>query len=337
METSPPVQDKKRHHFVPIAYLSQFTDELGKVFAYIADGPEEPQHMKPDAIGFEGYYYSQIRPDGTRDANTVEDLFGTVETKWSPIMERIRKRLDLTADIETVMEFMTLQRVRVPAARDLIETNLAGVVMATLRQMDAQGALPPKPEGFEDILDHIVVPIDPQMSLTAMGPMAQGMIEVVDRLGFQIVHLDDQMDGSFITSDNPVVFFDPTVQEDRLRPYHWRRPSGAIELLFPLSPRTLLRGYSDLRLDYQRHGLRHVKLTSRQEAKRINRLVAKFGYRLIFAKDRSHDRLVTKYLAERPTGKSDWFAVPSGTVSTTPMVFGRPPVKPKWTPRTNGK
>jgi hypothetical protein len=55
--------EKKRHHFIPITYLNKFTDTEGKVFAYRKDDPETALHLRPDAIAFERYYYSQPLPD----------------------------------------------------------------------------------------------------------------------------------------------------------------------------------------------------------------------------------------------------------------------------------
>ena len=65
-------------------------------------------------------------------------------------------------------------RVRVPAARDMVEVMLAEQVKATARLLDQKGKLPPKPEGLEEILDHLSVAVDPHMSLRAMGDLAYG-------------------------------------------------------------------------------------------------------------------------------------------------------------------
>jgi hypothetical protein len=47
--------------------------------------------------------------------------------------------------------------------------------------------LPPKPEGHENILDHISVAIDPHQSLHAMPPILQGFAIVLDHLGFETI------------------------------------------------------------------------------------------------------------------------------------------------------
>ena len=70
------------------------------------------------AIAFERYYYSQPLPEGGRDNNTFEDFFGTIESKWTPLAERLGAGSDATnnftsADFEALFMFLGLMRVRV--------------------------------------------------------------------------------------------------------------------------------------------------------------------------------------------------------------------------------
>lgn len=71
--------DKKRHHFVPIAYLRYFCDDGGKLRVYIKDNPKKMIHQSPESVAFHKYYYSQPLQDGGRDNNTLEDVFSSVE------------------------------------------------------------------------------------------------------------------------------------------------------------------------------------------------------------------------------------------------------------------
>jgi hypothetical protein len=75
-------QVKKRHHFVPKAYLRSFVDARGRVFVYRKDEPVKVLEVDPDATGFERYYYSQPTPEGSFDHNTLEDLFSNLERLW---------------------------------------------------------------------------------------------------------------------------------------------------------------------------------------------------------------------------------------------------------------
>ncbi len=76
---------KKRHHYTPITYLNHFADNLGRIYAYRKDDVNTPLHVRPSEIAFERYYYSQPLPDGSRDNNTLEDFFSTIETTWPPL------------------------------------------------------------------------------------------------------------------------------------------------------------------------------------------------------------------------------------------------------------
>jgi hypothetical protein len=325
--------EKKRHHYIPITYLNKFADNAGKVFAYRKDEVEPALHVQPSAIAFERYYYSQPLPEGGRDNNTLENFFGTIESTWNPLAMRLCSGSGVTtdftsSDFESLFMFISLMRVRVPATRDMVEVMLAEQVKATTRFLDQKGKLPPKPAGHEDILDHLSVAIDPHRSLHAMSDLARGFSIVVDHLGFEVVH--NKTDVSFLTSDNPVTYFDPTVPEASVLPYQVRPPRGTIELLFPIDADTVLRGHTGLRRAGPRN-LRHVALTERQDAKRINRFVARFGYRFVFSRDRTHEALIVKHASTSPVSKTVTASGPTGDlVLLNESVFGPRPVKPKW-------
>lgn len=123
-----PENEKKRHDFIPITYLNKFTDNEGKVFAYRKDDAETALHLRPDAIAFERYYYSQSLPDGGRDNNTLEKFFGIIESTWNPLAARLCSAVTVdftSSEFVDLFTFLILMRVRVPAARDMVEVTLA--------------------------------------------------------------------------------------------------------------------------------------------------------------------------------------------------------------------
>ena len=328
--SAPPIsQQKRRHHYIPVAYLSGFTNNQDKIVAYLKDQPSKPLTVDPKNIAFERYYYSQPLPDGGNDNNRLEDLFGTLESSWPPIVERIRKRLVINHDLETIFMFMSTMRVRVPATRDLYETALAESVKIGVKYLDQLGRLPPEPKGHEDILDHVRVSIDPHQSIHAMPHLVRAFCVVLDQIGFQIVH--NEAGSSFVTSDNPVIYFDPTIDEQQIMPYGVRPRGGQIELLFPIDSQTVLHGLSELKADFSRDGARHVRLTSRHDLKKINRLITRFGHRFIFASSGAHEPLVRKYADKSPVLRCFVGSTPSGGRPTLyQQVFGPRPRKPKW-------
>ena len=316
--------EKKRHHYIPITYLNKFADESGRVFAYRKDEVQKTLHLRPSEIAFERYYYSQPLPEGGQDNNTLEDYFSSIEASWTPLSIRLHSNTNISADLDALCTFMGLMRTRVPAARDMVEVSLAEQVKSTTRLLDKMGKLPPKPKGHEDILDHMVVPIDPHMSLRAIPDLARGFGVVLGHLGFEVLH--NKTDISFLTSDNPVMYFDPTVPEESVLPYRIQPPHGSIELLFPIDADTVLRGRSGL------SGMRHIPITDRQETKRINRFAARFGYRFVFSRDRTHEALIVKHADKSPVLETVSVPGPTGGVLVlNGGIFGPRPIKPKWT------
>ncbi|WP_366946012.1 DUF4238 domain-containing protein [Polaromonas sp.] len=137
---------KKRHHYVPKAYLSAFCDAEGRICVYRKDRAETLLRVKPDATQFRGYYYSQPIPEGGTDNNTLEDLFSTIEGPWPETVSRLQRRENVNDRLENIFEFMALQRARVPASRDGTEAALSEKVRATMVDMLQNGKLPLLPQ-----------------------------------------------------------------------------------------------------------------------------------------------------------------------------------------------
>jgi hypothetical protein len=248
--------------------------------------------LSPDNTAFHKYYYSQPTPEGGKDHNVLEDLFSKVEEKWPEIVARLHRQEDVNDSLENVFQFMGLQNARVPASRDATERIEAERIIALARRMDAAGQLPPKPVGFEDILDHIEVAIDPHQSIHAMVHMVRGFGQVFDQMGFMALH--NKTGVTFLSSDNPVVWFDPSVPDADLQPYVLR-PGGPVMLLFPVSPSVVIVGDSLGRDEFVANGLGIADLRKPHLAKMINRQVCRFAYEAVFAQKTEHEKLIQKH------------------------------------------
>ena len=314
---------KKRHHYIPITYLNNFTDGTGRVFAYRKDEAEEPLHVRPREIAFERYYYSQPLQDGGRDNHALENFFSKFETTWPSLVSRLSSNSNLASDLETLCNFLIMMRVRVPAMRDMIEIMLSERIKLETRSFDKKGLLPPKPAGHGDILDHLNVSIDPHRSLHAIPDLARGFGWVLSCLEFEVLH--NKTDISILTSDNPVICFDPHVPEVDVLPYQIMPPHAPIELLFPISSTLIIRGRTG------RANLRHNVLVDNRPVERINRFISRFGYRFIFANDQAHDAIIEAHAATSPV--ANFVPIRSaqgGEGLFARWVFGSRPSKPKW-------
>jgi hypothetical protein len=319
--------EKKKHHYIPRCYLKFFCDEQGQILLYRKDDPENPIRSSPDNQAFHKYYYSQPLPEGGRDNNSIENLFSGLEEKWPLIVERMRSRKDMSDVVEDLFAFIGLQRVRVPACRDAAEAMLAETVKSTMRILDAAGELEPKPDGFKDILDHVEVAIDPHQSIHAMVEMLRGAGEVFTQIGIGALHNTTNL--PFLTSDNPVVWFDPSFQEMKMRPY-WRRDGGPVVMFFPVTPNLLVYGHSSMRKQFESKGFGHSELSDREFVKTVNRHICRFAYKAIYSQKTGHEFLIKKHSQVSPILRRRIIPSETGEVIIYDHVFGRPSVKPKW-------
>jgi hypothetical protein len=319
--------DKKRHHYVPKAYLRSFCDDTGKLLVYRKDEPSRAIALSAENAALQKYYYSQPTPEGGTDHNTLEDFFSKIEEKWPVIVDRLHRRQDVNDSLEDIFQFMALQRVRVPACRDIAERMLSEATKAEVRVLDTAGQGPPKPAGFEDILDHIEVAIDPHQSIHAMAHMLRGFGQVFDQMGFAALHNTTGM--PFLTSDNPVVWFDPSVPDTELQPYVLK-PGGPVMLLFPVSPSLIIVGVSSGRDEFVANGWGAADLSKSHLAKVINRQICRFSYEAVYAQKAGHEKLIQKHAARSPVPQFNRVSAGNGEIISFQMIFGKRERKPKW-------
>jgi hypothetical protein len=222
---------------------------------------------------------------------------------------------------------MMLQRVRVPASRDVVELLLAEFFKAKMWELDVAGQLPPKPKGFEDILDHVEVSIDPHQSIHAIPKIIKGYGQVLNLMGF--CTLTNKTNVPFLTSDNPVIWFDPSVQDADLQPYVLR-PGGPVMLLFPVSPQLVIVGDSSKRDEFVVNGLDVADLTKPHIVMAINRQVCRFSYETVFAQESGHEKLIQKHADISPVPRFSGVPKGEGQIVVWKMEFGKRERKPKW-------
>jgi hypothetical protein len=204
----------------------------------------------------------------------------------------------------------------------------AELLKVNLRLLVAMGELPPKPEGHPDILDRVKYAIDPHHSIHAMPTFLRAMGQVLDRMGFGVLHNATAM--PFLTSDNPVIYFDPKVPEEDLLPYTLRRDDGSAALCFPITPTLMLYGHSSMRAPFDRNGLRHNDLRNQDAIDMMNRMVCRFAYRAVFSREPGSEALVRQFADKSPIVETQVIEKGSETIISHQSVFGRRGPKLKW-------
>ena len=287
-----PAAVRKRHHFVSVTYLKSWAGPLEKLYAYRSDDSSKPLHIRPENIGFEKYYYSQIREDGSRDNDSFEDVFGNVESRWPTVLDALNAEALNPITLHWLYAMLTMMRARVPAARDYNEELMALETRTGIKVFAEMGKLPEKLKRYENELDTVEITVNRQQTLGTMSEDMRRFGGMTRRLGFEI--LRDDTGTGFITSDNPVAYFDPKDRGIHC-PYI---ESTKVELYFPLSPRHILHGANRLKRFGQIPRFHGISDTKRVHA--INRITSRFAYRLAFAANRSHEDLIQRHSATSP-------------------------------------
>lgn len=319
----------KLHHYVPQVYLRAFTNENGRLTAYRKDDPKSPHPKLPREVGAQNNYYAQPLPDGSLDRG-LEKFFQLTEDRWPSIVESFKSSGQLSEDlVEPFYQFMGAMRVRGPASRDAAELTYAEQVRMAGEVLQRRGDLPSPPPGLEEALSmkNLVLKVDPHQSIHALPHMLDGFSKVLEYLGFCVVRNETPID--LITSDNPVVYFDPTVSENALRPYAIQN-GPPIELMFPITPKLLIVGHSNWAGPYRHSTFSEIRCTTADMIRRANRYVARFGYREVYATNRAHDVLIEKWADQSPVVRNTILKTDTGSGVISEWVFGSRPSKPKW-------
>ena len=297
---------------------------------YRKDDPKKkPIHQKSANTGFHRYFYSQPLPECGMDHNTLESLFSQVETKWPPIVEYLYRSEKVNDSMMgDILQFILLQYVRVPANRDAIERLHAEMVKATMQQLDAMGELPPPPKGCEDIMNRVEVSIDPHRSILSMPKIINEVAEnVLDKIGFYVIH--NTADIPFLTSDNPVIWFDQSISEVKMKPYDIQ-PGGPIRLLFPIAPNMMILGDSSLREKFVRNGIEHRKCKSCKFVNKCNRCICRFAYETVFTQGEGQEALINEHTDVSPVLETIELPHKKGRIILSQRVFGKRKRKPVW-------
>ncbi|MBT9512405.1 MAG: DUF4238 domain-containing protein [Acidovorax sp.] len=323
------MQQTKRHHYVPKAYLKAFCGPTGRLLVYRKDQPEKALPVTPDATQFRGYYYSQPLPQGGQDNNTIEAFFSTVEAKWPPAVAALHSRSVVDVALMTdIFEFMALQFARVPAQRDMVEASLAQMVKSELQVLRLNGSLPKLPFDIEGILDHVVVSIDPHQSIHAMVPIMQSMGELFNHIGLEVIH--NSTCTAFLTSDNPVIWFDSSLPFAKQRPYTVDLKDGDIQFFFPVSPTMAIRGSREKQATCAKQGLHHTDVLDENWVKTINKQICRFAYEAVIACGPGQEQVIQELAELSPIHEAITIPGLSGFTTLHRQAFGARAPKPKW-------
>ena len=253
--------NKKRHHFVSRFYLEGFVDQYCPPYLWLFD-KQNKTIAKASSVdaGCRTSFYAFPKNDGTVDTNSLEDIFGKLESQVAPLLEKIESREELTNEERSAVSyFISLTLTKVPNFRSNIELQGAQFIKEI-------GMLLARKNGFDDIKDKLAregKPIDEELHVRMVQKMTDveldvevaphASIEQFLRRSIDLAPIIHQMYWIFlhargryrlVTSDNPVTYADPTHNPTSRIGVGLKTPN--VEVTFPITQKlALLAGWKD--------------------------------------------------------------------------------------------
>jgi hypothetical protein len=231
----------KKHHVVPRYYLKGFTDQADPELIYVFRRGEPPFCTGVKGVAFINDLYTYTDDDGNKQS-IERDLADKIEGPTNEVLDKVRTLQPITMQEKSVLaRYISVMLTRVPKHRRRAEALVPEVVEKIRTQLP-------------DILDKRVANVTPSSEkweeLLAMGHsyLDQYKVEPLSRLGVGLVSdkyapiianmtwvfYATTTRRGFLTSDNPVFFFEGfgLVGKDGLR--------DMVEITFPISTKVAI-------------------------------------------------------------------------------------------------
>jgi hypothetical protein len=165
-------------------------------------------------------------------------------------------------------------------------------------------------------------------SIHAMVEIIKGLgNQVFDKIGIGALH--NMTEIPFLTSDNPMIYFDPSIPEDQMKPYTLQ-PEGPIVLLFPVTPEILIYGNTSMHEQFIFSGFGDGELSDPNHVESINRNICRFAYKAVYSQKTGQEELIKKYAEKSPILMTETIQTEKGELFFAQNVFGKRGSKPKW-------
>ncbi|TQV68337.1 DUF4238 domain-containing protein [Denitrobaculum tricleocarpae] len=276
----------KKQHFVPRFYLSNFTNDEGKLWTH--DSLKNTlRQTTPDKTAYEKNFYSPVNEDGSR-SDFIEDSLSKIEGVTSKIIPDL---LSLKAlDQETKSDFaifLATMFSRSPAQLRQIAAFYGEVadwvgtqsIETENRRKEEEGQLTEQDIKFQEFIrnkENYEMSVDRRVGLMAFK-QSENLAAIMVKMNWTFEVSDTQ---ELLTSDNPVFWIDAGPDPvSNTYGFGLKHPQAVIP--FPLSSSVILRLDWFGSDDWTKHRL------SKRKAKLANQYQAKHKDRHLYFKNRS--------------------------------------------------
>lgn len=221
----------KRHHYAPEWYLKRFADlESGKLVVYDRKNNDFRENQNPDKVmTIKHHNRQEWVPEGVNPL-VFEDAIEIVENRGRIAIDAlIENPLRITEDdTAAIIVYLLAQRIRVPRQANIAMQSVFKPILNEFISKNSDIAEALIKENFEITLK------DKECRFEYMASIGEPHIDYFVRMQGEVYTAADG--ASFITTDNPVTFFNPAF-------YPLLEPGIAYAgtmVFFPLSPKQLL-------------------------------------------------------------------------------------------------
>ena len=303
-EHKPRLTGPKRHHFLPQSYLEGFTRD-GKLAVYDRE-KDEVRVQQPINTGVIGHFYTLEDREGRRRFE-LEEMFSDLEGKVSPVLKKLAKREDISADERSNMAiYVAMATFRTPDFIDSLKAINSGLIGDMAKRMfsdveQVKENLRGKPEApkneseLKDEAERLVdfaqsdayqVVTDHKWAVSMAVKMALEIAPILAGRNWFVLHCPNEKK-SFITSDAPAILTTVTPRENSFYGIGYANDDALV--IFPLAHSCLLV------ICGNDGGFGHVK-ADEKHCRQINMTIADRCQRFLIARDAVLVRSLAKNL-----------------------------------------
>ena len=256
---------KRRHHYVSQFYLRGFKPSIHEPYIWVYDKRENwVKQCSIKDIALEKDYFSYTTKDGEKDYDSLENFFSQLETLVAPVIRKLHRK-ELITDEERLIfsAFLAFSIARTPMHRKRIQKLVDGFLKqktieltkdidnfkSIIEQLEKTGKIAPNTDldKIKDFIDSKEYDVNPSREYQ--------LIFLLD--AFRLVTPFLKMKWTFpfavggfkyITSDNPVFVFCPSVKGQFMVDFGLAFKD--VEVTFPLSKDLAFHAFWDCREGY---------------------------------------------------------------------------------------
>ena len=220
----------ERHHYVPRCYLERFADtKTGMLSVYDLE-KEEWRRQKPDQVMFIRHHNRQEWAPKGIDPNLLERVLCDIENRGKSAIDRLIEHPDRITEDDTaaLVVYLATQRIRVPRQANIAKETVFRPILNELINSNMNIA---KAVSKGEIAVNLK---DKECRFEYMRFIGDAHFPFFCRMQWEVYTAVNG--ASFVTTDNPVTFFNPAFEPPA-------EPGIALAgtmVLFPLSPNHIL-------------------------------------------------------------------------------------------------